>query len=241
MKLNKTKFEKQKKWHDFALFNFLAQDAENAKEVMSASEGYAVPGIVASDFDSAEDAVARLSELKRASNIVSVGLGGGGAFENFRAVLSIAELDRDCHINQPLETAAFAQLVDGVYANALVRPSGKVGLVRLTTGGTIEVERLVDYCLEHQIPSIKLMSIRGTEHLAELVYLAKVASERGIYGIEPAGGIAWDNIVPIMTDVAETGIPFFMPHIFGATIDKVTGRTKKAEIERIFEQLGGIS
>ncbi|RDX02585.1 KDGP aldolase [Listeria kieliensis] len=239
--MNKTKFEKQKKWHNFALFNFLAQDAENATEVMDAADGYAVPGIVASDFDTPEEAVARLNELKKASDIVSVGLGGGGAFENFRSVLRIAELDQDCHINQPLETAAFAQLVDGIYANALVRPSGKVGIVNLATGGSIEVERLVDYCLEHQIPSIKLMSIRGTEHLDELVYLAKVAGERGIYGIEPAGGIAWDNIVPIISEVAETGIPFFMPHIFGATIDQATGRTKKNEIERIFEQLGGIS
>ncbi|MGJ0465448.1 KDGP aldolase, partial [Listeria monocytogenes] len=47
------------------------------------------------------------------------------------------------------------------------------------------------------------------------------------------------NILEITTAIKSTGIPFYMPHIFGKTIDKATGRTKPEEIEKIFAALEG--
>ncbi|WP_438452010.1 KDGP aldolase, partial [Listeria monocytogenes] len=57
--------------------------------------------------------------------------------------------------------------------------------------------------------------------------------------IEPAGGIGADNILEITTAIKSSGIPFYMPHIFGKTFDKATGRTKPEEIENIFAALEG--
>ncbi|MCP3740859.1 hypothetical protein NLX69_14495 [Rossellomorea sp. BNER] len=35
--------------------------------------------------------------------------------------------------------------------------------------------------------------------------------------------------------VRDTGIPVFMPHVFGSTIDKETGRTIPEEVEKIIQ------
>ncbi|MBC2256306.1 KDGP aldolase family protein [Listeria ivanovii] len=236
--MNKKKFENLPKWNDFALFNFLAKDKKNGKEVMDAARGYAVPGIVATNYETIEEAAKAMNELQAVAEVVSVGLGGGGDWNNWRNVLHIARLNPDCHINQPIETAGLTnQLLPETYTNALVRPTGKIGIVKLSSGDEITAEKAVDYCLSAGIPSIKFMSIEGTKHLDELIYLTKVAADKGIYGIEPAGGIGAENIHEITTAIKETGIPFYMPHIFGKTIDKTTGRTKPEEIEKIMAAL----
>lgn len=238
--MNKKKFESLPKWNDFALFNFLAKDKENGKEVMDAARGYAVPGIVATNYTTAEEAAKAINDLQKTAEVVSVGLGGGGDWNNWRNVLHIARLEPDCHINQPIETAGLTnKLLPETYTNALVRPTGKIGIVKLSSGDEITAEEAVDYCLSAGIPSIKFMSVEGTKYLDELIYLAKVAADKGIYGIEPAGGIGAENIYEITTAIQKTGIPFYMPHIFGKTIDQATGRTKPEEIEKIMVALEG--
>lgn len=238
--MNKKKFESLPKWNDFALFNFLAKDKENGKEVMDAARGYAVPGIVATNYTTAEEAAKAIDDLQKTAEVVSVGLGGGGDWNNWRNVLHIARLEPDCHINQPIETAGLTnKLLPETYTNALVRPTGKIGIVKLSSGDEITAEEAVDYCLSAGIPSIKFMSVEGTKYLDELIYLAKVAADKGIYGIEPAGGIGAENICEITTAIQKTGIPFYMPHIFGKTIDQATGRTKPEEIEKIMVALEG--
>ncbi|MBC2312936.1 KDGP aldolase family protein [Listeria welshimeri] len=236
--MNKKKFENLPKWNNFALFNFLAKDKENSEEVMEASRGFAVPGIVATNYESAEEAANVVKELQSTAEIVSVGLGGGGDWQNWRNVLHIARIVPNSHINQPIETAGLTNgLLPETYTNALVRPTGKVGIVKLSSGDEITAEEAVDYCLSANILSIKFMSIEGTKYLDELVYLTKIAADKGIYGIEPAGGIGADNILEITTAIQTTGIPFYMPHIFGKTIDKETDRTKPEEIAKIFAAL----
>lgn len=228
---------KQKKIDNFLLFNFLAKDKQNAQEIIEAGEGYIVPGIVSSDFENIEDGIKKVTELKTAAPIVSIGLGDGGNPANWEKVLKIAEGSSPGHINQPFEKASYslgylkAKKMDQV-VNGLVTPSGKIGFVRL---GILEikVEELIDLALSMGIESIKFMPVKGTEHLEELVYLCRVAAEKGIKGIEPAGGISSANIVQIVNAVKETGISMFMPHIFGSSIDKKSGRTIPEEVAKI--------
>lgn len=97
----------------------------------------------------------------------------------------------------------------------------------------MRAEDLVDLAVSMGIDSIKFMPLKGTVHLAEFVYLCRVAAEKRILSVEPAGGIAADNIVEIIQAVRETGISLLMPHIFGSTIDKETGRTLPKEVVKI--------
>ncbi|MRG84939.1 KDGP aldolase [Salinibacillus xinjiangensis] len=232
------------KLYDFVLFNFLAQDQKNTEEVMTAGKGFVVPGIVASDFDNIDKGASRVKEIKAASDVVSIGLGGGGNPEFAKRVVDIAALSNPGHINQPFDQCAYAngylagkgmpQLV-----NALVVPSGSVGTVKLPSGLEMKVEELVEIAQAMGIESIKFMPLKGEAHLEELVYLTKVAAQKGIRGIEPAGGISASNIKEIIQAVKDIEIEFFMPHIFGSTIDKETGRTIPAEVEKIMQALEG--
>jgi 2-dehydro-3-deoxy-phosphogluconate aldolase len=229
-----------KKIDNFLLFNFLAKDRESAREIIELGEGSIVPGIVASDFDNINEAVIKVMELKEVAPVVSVGLGGGGDPANWEKVLKIAEGSNPGHINQPFEKTIFSngylnakgipQLING-----LVAPAGKVGFVKLSSGLELKVETFVELAVSMGIESIKFMPLKGEVHLAELVYLTKVAADKGIKGIEPAGGISTDNIRKIVDAVRNTGIEFFMPHIFGSTIDKETGKTISRKVNKILQ------
>jgi 2-dehydro-3-deoxy-phosphogluconate aldolase len=235
---------KQNRLDDFLLFNFLAKDKENAKEIIEAGAGFVVPGIVSSDFEEIEDAVAKVNELKEVSPIISIGLGNGGDTSNWKKVLQIAEQSTPGHLNQPFEKTTYStgylhgKGIDQV-VNGLVTPTGKVGYVKLSTGIELSVEELVNLAVALGVESIKFMPLNGFNHLDELVYLTKVAAKQGIKAIEPAGGISGDNIVEIVKAVEQTGIELFMPHIFGSTIDKETGRTKPDEVKKIVELVRG--
>jgi 2-dehydro-3-deoxy-phosphogluconate aldolase len=232
-----------KKIDNFLLFNFLAKDQDNAKEIIEAGEGYIVPGIVSSDFERIEDGIQKVKELKEVTPIVSIGLGDNGNPANWDKVLEIAAGSNPGHINQPFEKSSYsrgylnAKGLDQA-VNGLVVPSGKVGYVKVS-GMEIKVEDLVDLALSMGINSIKFMPLKGTTHLEELVYLCKVAAQKGITAIEPAGGISADNIADIVGAVRDTGIPVFMPHVFGSTIDKETGRTIPEEVAKIIAKVRG--
>jgi 2-dehydro-3-deoxy-phosphogluconate aldolase len=233
-----------RKLHDFVLLNFLAKDRENAEEIMEAGNGYVVPGIVASDYPDVEQGIQQVKELKRSAEVISVGLGDGGNPANWEKVLQIAAGSNPGHINQPFERASFAagylqakgldQLV-----NALVVPTGTVGVIKLTSGLEIKVDEFVEMAAAMGIQSIKFMPVNGVAHLAELIYLTKVAAKKGIRGIEPAGGISVENIAELVNAVRGIDIEFFMPHIFGSTIDKVTGKTIPGEVKKIVQKIGG--
>jgi 2-dehydro-3-deoxy-phosphogluconate aldolase len=225
------------KLDDFLLLNFLAKDRENAAEIIGAGDGYIVPGIVSSDFHSIEAGLEKVNELKEVSPVVSIGLGDGGNPENWEKVLKIASGSNPGHINQPFEKSSYSRgflygIGQGQVVNGLVSPSGKVGTVKVA-GVELKAEDLVDLAISMGVVSIKFMPLKGTTHLEELVYLCRVAAEKGIQSVEPAGGISADNIVEIVDAVRETGISLFMPHIFGSTIDKQTGRTLPEQVRKI--------
>ncbi|MBN2981866.1 oxo-acid lyase [Cohnella algarum] len=233
-----TSIQKLGKIGDRLLFNFLALDKRNAEEVMEASGGYAVPGIVSTDFATPEEASARVAQLKEAAPIVSVGLGGGGDTSMWRKVLDIGLASDPGHINQPFHTASYAQgMFDkaGVaqYVNALIAPTGQKGVVRLANGSEIDVDALLELAAMMNVVSIKVMPVKGLDHLDELVYIAQAAARRGIYGIEPAGGIHAGNVRELVAALLRTDIPFVMPHIFGNTIDPGSGRTLPEKVEEI--------
>jgi 2-dehydro-3-deoxy-phosphogluconate aldolase len=231
------------KLNDFLLFNFLARDKQNALEIIEAGQGYIVPGIVSSDFENIEDGIKKVEELKEVAPIVSIGLGDNGNPANWDKVLKIAAGSNPGHINQPFEKSSFSRgYLQGKgidqMVNGLVAPTGRVGYVKVS-GLEVKVEDLVELAVGMGINSIKFMPLKGTVHLEELVYLCKVAAEKGITSVEPAGGISSENIVEIVNAVKNTGLSLFMPHIFGSSIDKETGRTIPEEVAKIVQLVRG--
>ena len=236
----------QNKLYDKFLFNFLAKDARNVSDVMEAANGYVVPGIVSDKFNTTQEAASVVKELKTVADIVSIGLGGGGNTDNWKRVLDIAVASKPGHLNQPFESATFTtgflegKGVTNQLVNALVQPTGEVGKIKLATTGQIyKVEAFLEIAVSLGIESIKMMPVKGTQHLDELIYLTKVAAEKGIRGVEPAGGIDESNILDIVKGVRDIDIEFFMPHIFGSTIDKETGLTIPNKVKEIYLAVEG--
>ncbi|MFD1039785.1 KDGP aldolase [Virgibacillus byunsanensis] len=235
----------ENKLYDKFLFNFLARDARNAADIMEAGNGYVVPGIVSDDFASVDEAITRVQELKRVTDTVSIGLGGGGNIENWKKVLEISVGSEPGHLNQPFEKATYSKgflegnNIDGQLVNALVKPSGEVGKIQLISGAVMPVEEFLEIAVALGIESIKMMPVKGRFHLEELIYLTEKAAAEGIRGIEPAGGIDASNIKQMIDSVKEIDIEFFMPHIFGSTIDKHTGLTIPSKVNEILNALEG--
>ncbi|MBM7600006.1 uncharacterized protein (TIGR03581 family) [Virgibacillus halotolerans] len=237
----------RKKLHEKFLFNFLARDAENAATIMEAGSGYVVPGIVSDKFETVALAVEKVQALQSVTDTISIGLGGGGNIANWEKVLDIALASQPGHINQPLETAVYAKgYLDGAHikdqvVNALVKPTGNVGTIQLAcTGQMLEVEMFVEIVASLGVESIKMMPVKGTQHIEELIYLTKVAATKGIRGVEPAGGIDSNNIKDIMLGVKDIDIEYFMPHIFGSSIDKKTSETIPEVVREIVTIVEGI-
>ncbi|WP_269410192.1 KDGP aldolase [Lentibacillus daqui] len=229
------------------LFNFLASDAVNAAAVIEAGSGYVVPGIVSNQYDSIEAAATKVKELKTVADMISVGLGGGGNVANWKKVLDIAITSEPGHLNQPFEMAPYtkgfldARKTSKQLVNALVQPTGEVGKIQLANSGDMLcVEEFIDIAAGFGIESIKMMPVKGTQHLGELIYLTKIAAAKGIRGIEPAGGIDANNIKDIVQGVKNIDIEFFMPHIFGSTIDKETGETIPSKVREILAMVEGL-
>lgn len=237
----------EEKLYDKFLFNFLANDRNNAEAIIEAGSGYVVPGIVSDKFDTVDAAAKKVEELKSITNTVSIGLGGGGNPANWEKVLEMAAASSPGHINQPFETASYARRyldkkgVPAQLVNALIQPTGEAGKIKLAVSQQVmQVEEFIEIARGYGIESIKMMPIKGTQHLEELVYLTRVAAAKGIRGVEPAGGIDVNNIKAILTGVKDIDIDFFMPHIFGSTIDKSTGATIPAKVSEILAEAEGL-
>ncbi|MDY0409274.1 KDGP aldolase [Paracerasibacillus soli] len=171
-----------------------------------------------------------------------------GNTANWKKVLDIAVASNPGHINQPFETATYAKgYVDGKgipkqLVNALVQPTGEVGKIKLANSSKILlVEDFIEVAVSLGIESIKMMPVKGTQHLEELIYLTQIAAAKGIRGVEPAGGIDASNIKEIINGVKDIDIAFFMPHIFGSTIDKLTGKTIPSKVREIISEVEDLS
>lgn len=235
------------KLYDKFLFNFLASDRSNAADVIEAGSGYVVPGIVSDRFASIEAAAEKVKELKTVSSIVSIGLGGGGNTANWRNVLDIAVASQPGHLNQPFETATYTQGylqgkgIPDQLVNGLIQPTGEVGKIKLANSQKVmEVEEFVEIAASLGLQSIKMMPVKGAQHLDELIYLTKVAASKGIRGVEPAGGLDASNIKDILAGIIDIDIEFFMPHIFGSTIDQKTGKTIPEKVSEIIAEVEGL-
>jgi len=130
---------------------------------------------------------------------------------------------------------------NGQMVNALVKPTGEIGKVKLPIAEKVyDVDMIMECASYLGIESIKFMSVNGVEHLDELIYVTKKAHQFGLKGIEPAGGINLDNIEQIVAGVRDIDIEFFMPHIFGYAVELGTGLTEPEKVRKIYKKVEGL-
>ncbi|MDR2008587.1 MAG: KDGP aldolase [Alphaproteobacteria bacterium] len=230
--------------------NCLAKDITNAIDVNNALQGHACVGLLSSNFDSVEAAVLEVKKYLEVLPCVSVGLGAGNpSFSNMAALIA-GETDAG-HVNQTFPFAGFtAGYLQGREAhktiiNALVSPTGVLGKVRVATGvlssqvadGIIDVESAIALILDMGAHSLKFFPMGGLKHIEEFKYICGVAANMGMELIEPTGGIDEHNLMPIMEAALNAGVKKCMPHIYTSIINKESGLTEIAKIEKIYKDI----
>lgn len=229
------------------LFNVLAKDAKNAKEIWEASEGYAVMGIVLKDYPSIEEACDVALRIKEIAGMVSVGLGGGDPSQWMRVVEAALRTDPG-HVNQVFPATGYTigaletkGLEDNV-VNALVGPSGTPGQVVLSTGPLSEkalTEAVVPCDAAFRMikeiggRAVKAFPVQGDKRLGELSVIAKATREAGIGILEPTGGITIGNVESLLRTCLSGGPEMIIPHVHSSIISKETGRTDPAKVAEL--------
>lgn len=77
--------------------------------------------------------------------------------------------------------------------------------------------------------------MRGAHDLDELAALTEAAASEGLAAIEPAGGISFENLGPILRTCLQAAPVAVIPHIFSAVVDRATQRTSPELVHRLLE------
>ncbi|MCZ8540528.1 KDGP aldolase [Psychrobacillus psychrodurans] len=229
------------------VFNVLAKDLKNAKELVQIAGDRVLVGVMVKNFPTEEAAIQLVKEFKGNNIPVSVGLGAGDpAMWKKVAEVSVATLPD--HINQVFPASGYTlgrleQTTENVpLINSMIEPTGTPGQVYISTGPLSSAHREKVTCelaatmiAEMGIPSIKFYPIEGVKYLDELAEMTQAASKVGIKIIEPTGGIDLSNVHEIVQICLENGAELVIPHLYSSLIDKETGETKSSAMKQLVE------
>lgn len=229
------------------LFNVLAKDLNNARELVKVAGDRVLVGVLVKDFETEEAAIEQITAFKDNGVLVSVGLGAGDP-AMWKKVANVAVATQPHHINQVFPAAGYtlgrmeqASEVMPV-VNALIEPTGVPGQVYISTGPASSVYRESVSCelaatmlVELGISSLKFYPIEGIKRLDEVVEMTKAAVKAGIKMIEPTGGITLDNVYEIVQTCLDNGAEIVIPHLYTSLIDRETGETKLSAMKQLVE------
>lgn len=238
-------------YNDIICLNVLASDQENAKEIVEATEGHVVVGLLSANYETTELAVGDMKAYdKKIGGAVSVGLGAG----NPKQWKMVADICRDYepeHVNQVF--TAVGQTRSSVnnaetFINCLVNPVNEIGYVNIATGPLSSNTEQVKAPVKSAIAmirdmggnSIKFFPMNGLEMIEQYKSIAKACAEEN-FALEPTGGLDLDNFEEIVTIALEAGVKKIIPHVYSSIIDAKTGKTKIEDVRTIYEimkQLG---
>jgi len=235
-------------YKDRVAINCLAKDVTNGEEIWVASEGYAAIGVLSNQFETVEEGIQYVKDFKKKVPCVSVGLGAGDPSQAFKAAM-IAGHTNPGHVNQVFTSAGFAagylkaEKADTTAINALISPTGTVGMVKINTGlisaeaptAIVTVESAIAMLKDMGADSVKFFPMGGVKSIEELRYVAQICAEQKMPMIEPTGGITLDNFEQILKVCVEAGVEKVMPHVYGAIIDKSSGKTIPEKVQVLLE------
>lgn len=227
------------------VFNVLAKDLENAKEIVSLAGDKVLIGVMVKGFPTVEEAVEQVLLFKKNNIPVSVGLGAGDP-SMWKKVADVSVETQPDHINQVFPAAGYTlgrmEMTQGhlPVVNALIEPSGTPGYVYISTGPLSSQYREKVTCdmaaamlAELGVESVKFYPIYGNKKLDEVAAMVKAATKAGLKIFEPTGGIGLENVGEIVNTCLENGAEQVIPHLYTSLVDKETGKTKSSAIEEL--------
>lgn len=234
-------------YKDRLAVNFLAKDKENGEEVFKAIDGYTAVGVLSNQFSSIEQGIEYVKDFQKSVPVVSVGLGAGDPTQFQKAAL-IAAATNPGHVNQVFTGAGYAAGAlkalgaEDTAINVLISPTGIVGKVKISTGelsskekdAIVDVDTAMAMVLDMKAHAIKFFPMGGLKSLAELREVAKACVRHNIPMLEPTGGITIENFKEITKVCLDEGVKRVMPHIYGAVINKATGKTNIEDVKKVY-------
>lgn len=227
--------------------NCLCGSKENAKEILDATEGHAVYGILTSAFDSAEAAIQCIKDYQDCcGHAASVGLGAGNPAYWLRVAQVSAKI-QPAHINQVFSAVGFTRALVGEapWINCLIQPSGQPGSVIISTGefsskaeeaALVPVRTAVLMAKEMGANAVKFFPMKGEKALEEVKVLATHCAALGI-AVEPTGGLDLENFLPITQAILKEGVHAVIPHVYSSIIDKESGQTRIEDVQKIYHMM----
>ncbi|NGP46906.1 oxo-acid lyase [Bacillaceae bacterium SIJ1] len=226
--------------------NVLASSVGNAKEVMTAAEGYAVIGVLSKDYPTVGTAIEAMKAYDDAvEGGVSIGLGAG----DYRQAAVVADIVRTypgSHVNQVFSfvgaTRANVNNQDS-WINALVSPTGQPGYVNVSTGpmstavkeqAIIPVEAAIALVKEMGGNALKFFPMGGLACEAEYLAVAKACADAD-FALEPTGGIDLQNVERILNIALEARVPKIIPHVYSSIMEKQTRNTRREDVASLFK------
>ncbi|MGX6445492.1 KDGP aldolase [Neobacillus sp. K501] len=228
------------------IFNVLAKDLENAKELVEAAGDKVLVGVMTKDFPTEEAAVQQVLAFKENGVQVSVGLGAADP-AMWKKVADVSVKTKPDHINQIFPAAGYTlgrmeQLGEQPVVNGVIEPSGTPGEVYISTGPVsssnrekVSCEMAANMLAEIGVHSVKFYPIQGEERLDEVAAMVKAAANAGLKIFEPTGGIGVENVYNIVKTCLENGAETVIPHLYTSLINKETGKTEVSKIQQLLE------
>ncbi|MEX9755092.1 KDGP aldolase family protein [Providencia vermicola] len=227
--------------------NVLAGSHQNAKDIYQAAETFVVVGVLSKNYPDLDSAIADMRVYaKETDNALSVGLGAGDPNQSTIVSLISQEIQPQ-HVNQVFTGAPISRALLGqneTFVNALVSPSGTVGMVKISTGpfssqapeGIVPVETAIMMLKDMGASSIKFFNMKGLTYIEEYKAVAKACAKFD-FSLEPTGGIDLENFPQILQIALDAGVKKIIPHIYSSIIDKESGDTRPDDVRKLLEMV----
>lgn len=222
------------------IFNFLANNLKNAREVYEAAEGAVIFGVKAKDYSSVKRLNETVNAFKEEFGVVSLVLGDGDPGQ-WSKVIECALAISPGHINQVFPALGYTLgaleakgILNQNIVNALVSFSGTPGKVNISTGilskgssepATVPIETALKMIKEIGGRSLKVLPFDSDTRLAEFEIIVAAAMKEKIDIIEPTGGINEKNLIAILKVCLTNSNSLIIPHIHNAVMNSNKQKT----------------
>lgn len=230
-------------YRDRVCLNVLAGSKENAIAIHQAAEGHVLIGVLSKNYPDVPSAIKDMLVFAGLiDNALSVGLGAGDPGQSAMVSRIIGAVQPQ-HVNQVFTGVGASRALLGqqeTLVNGLVSPTGRVGLVKISTGplsakapdGIVPIETAIALLKDMGGSSIKFFPMGGLDHLDEYRAIAQACARDDFY-LEPTGGIDLDNFPTILQIALDAGVKKIIPHIYSSIIDKASGNTRAQDVARL--------
>ncbi len=230
------------------IFNFLANNLQNAREIYEVAEGAVIFGVKAKDYSSVKQLNETVSAFKEEFGVVSLVLGDGDPGQ-WNKVIESALAISPGHINQVFPALGYtlgALEAKGILSqnivNALVSFSGTPGKVNISTGilskgssepATVPIETALKMIKEIGGRSLKVLPFDSKKRLGEFEIIVAAALKEKIDIIEPTGGINASNLIDILKICVAGSKGLIIPHIHNAVMNSSKQKTDPKKVAHI--------